>query len=413
MKRQPDSTNNRLPALALALAVVLTSCQPLEQPTVHPVGIERPTLSSLNAGIVPETAPPTNHLACPSIPNTAVLLPPAPYDEEVGDCALRGRSAEIEAWLTELEQIAGDCHAMHEANWADALAARQNLDSQIDQLVIGATETPTPTPTPMPHPDTIDLPDISMEPICPSYGYSASSFPSEPYPSPGYRYTAALRTISENVGKYCTMIDELIKPLWQACDEINYYQDCQAPDPEQYHLIVERQMNTAQSDYDYADWFYNNTLQIYGWGNFRTSFNEASIDCPLAQAPVLGATFTFSKNAFCREGPSTAYKNVTAFVQQQSVQIEGRNQDEPRWWWVLIPGSSGHCWVSDSTGSATGLFEGMSIVTAPPLPPSPTPTRALACTRDLPEKRCKAAGGTWRRDPKILTAVVYFCDCTK
>lgn len=44
------------------------------------------------------------------------------------------------------------------------------------------------------------------------------------------------------------------------------------------------------------------------------------------------------------------------------------------------------------------------------VPPSPTPT--LVCTRTLPQNRCEAAGGTWRQDPTILTAVVFYCDCS-
>lgn len=45
------------------------------------------------------------------------------------------------------------------------------------------------------------------------------------------------------------------------------------------------------------------------------------------------------------------------------------------------------------------------------VPPSPTPT--LVCTRDLPQTRCEAAGGTWKQDTTIFTAVVYYCDCTR
>ena len=72
------------------------------------------------------------------------------------------------------------------------------------------------------------------------------------------------------------MIDELVKPLWLACKEINFLQDCQAPDPVEYHSIIDWKMNAAQINYDYTDFFYTNTLQIYGWDNFRTEFNESS-----------------------------------------------------------------------------------------------------------------------------------------
>jgi len=402
MKRQPYLTNHRLLAIGLALTVILASCKSLEQPTVLPVAIEMPAEDSVMPEIMPETIPEmmllTNKLVCPSIPSTDALLPPAPYDEELGDCALIGRSGEIEVWLTELEQIAASCYANRETNWADTLAARDNLNSQIDELEdeLEVVE------------DLQDPSLVLMAPeMCPIYGSPEPLEPSEPFPPPTHYYTEWLKRIGENVGEYCTMIDELVKPLWQACDEINFYQDCQAPNPEQYHSIIEWQMNAAQINYDYTDFFYTNTLQTYGWGNFRMYFNEAYIDCPLVQQLASIPTFTFSKNAFCRKGPSADYEDLTAFPQGQSVQIDGRNQDEPRWWWVLIPGTSGHCWVSDSTGTAAGSLEGVNIVAAHPLPPTPI------CTRDLPQNQCEAAGGTWRQDPNILTAVTYFCDCSK
>ena len=57
----------------------------------------------------------------------------------------------------------------------------------------------------------------------------------------------------------------------------------------------------------------------------------------------------------------------------EAVQIEGRNPTGPRWWWVLIPGSNDHGWVSDSTGSATGSVEALQVIETPPLVPSDTP----------------------------------------
>ena len=365
MKRQPYLTNHRLYAIGLALTVILVSCSSLEQPAVPPAAVDQPTLSSIEPGIMSGIEILTNKLVCPSIPSTAVLIPPAPYDEALGDCALIGRSGEIEAWLTELELIAESCHANRETNWADTLAARDYLNSQIDELE-PELEPLEPKPRGV---ETVTPPSIlmsGMEPMtgsCPIYDFSENSeslAEDELIPTPTHHYTDWLKRIGENVGEYCTMIDELAKPLWRACDGINFYQDCQAPNPEQYHSIIESMMNAAQVNYNYTDFFYTHTLQTSGWGNFRLFFNEASIDCPLqSHAPI--PTFTFSMNAFCRNGPNLAYENVTEFLQDQSVQIDGRNQDEPRWWWVLIPDSSEHCWVSDSTGSAVGFLT--------PLPP--------------------------------------------
>lgn len=341
--------NYRSLCMYIALPIVAAACTPPEPPPVVHPAIEFPTPNSLMA----QPRPPMDSLICPTIPSTDVVIPPAPYDEAVGDCALVGHSADIEVWLTQLEQIAENCHANRQANWAATNEARDDLDLQIDGLAVG--------------PEKITS--------CPTYGSVESSEPIPGLPPSTHYYTLWLRTIGENVEEYCAMVDELIKPLWLACDEINFYQGCQATNPDQYHAIVDAKMSAAQINYDYTDFFYTNTLQVSGWGNFRLYYNEASIDCPRAEPATSTATFTFSKNAFCRKGPSVAYEDVAAFPQHQSVQIDGRNQDEPRWWWVLIPGTSAHCWVSDSTGSAAGPFEGASIVAPPPLPtPTPTPT---------------------------------------
>ncbi len=403
MKKQPYLTNHRLHVIGLALMVILASCSSLEQPTALPATVDIPTLSSIEPGIKSGITMLTNKLVCPGIPSTAVLIPPAPYDEALGDCALIGRSGEIEAWLVELEGIAENCRANRETNWVSTLAARDNLNSQVDELEPGLEPKPRGAKT---ETSQLEL-GLFPEAECPIYTYS--ELPESPVliPLPTYYYTNWLKRIGENVGEYCAMVDELVKPLWQACDEINFYQDCQAPDIELYHSIIERQMNTAQSNYNNTDSFYTNSLQTSGWGNFRMSFNEAYIDCPSLQPSVFVPMFTFSMNAFCREGPNLVYEKVTSFLQDQSVQIDGRNQDDPLWWWVLIPDSSGHCWVSDSTGSTAGLLEGVNTVEAPPLPLAPP-----VCTRDLTQKQCKASGGTWKLDPG-QDAPVYFCDCSK
>ncbi len=88
-------------------------------------------------------------------------------------------------------------------------------------------------------------------------------------------------------------------------------------------------------------------------------------------------TFTFSMNANCREGPGTAYEVDNSFFQGQSAQIDGRNDKSPRWWWVVSSGGS-HCWVSDSTGSASCLIADVPIIAAPPLPTVIVPTDTSA-----------------------------------
>jgi len=397
MNKFPYFSRSYLMLIALGGLLVLTSCKELAQSNIPPAVEE----VSAPSGFDPGMELTSKYLFCPIIPNTSPFIPAGPYDEDLGDCTLRGKSTEIEAWLTVLEQIAASCQANREPNWTAALAARDYLDSKIDELeVTEVVETITPQPR--------DEDDIYMDTVeesdesCPTYpAPEADHSDNGEFPPDTHHYTNWLMSIGENVGKYCTMIDEIVKPLWQACDKINFYQDCQEPNAEVYHAIIESMMNAAQANYDYTDFFYTHTLQTTGWGNFRLAFNETSIDCPLdPQAP--NTKFAFLMNTFCRRGPSSEYEKVATFLEGQGVQIDGKNQSEPRWWWVLIPDSSEHCWVSDSTGSAAGFLEDLEIVAAPPLSIIP------ACSKDLGESACLAAGGTWVK--KDVPGGIY-CDC--
>jgi len=385
MKRKLDFPNHRNLIIGLLLILLLNSCEQLGQ------YIDLPYAKGPEAGkeILGEISS-LQYLSCPSIPNTNRRISLVPYNEEVGDCALIGKSEEIEAWLTELEGITESCRANREPNWANTLATRDNLDAKVDELISS---------------------DVFNSYIgCGSYG--GGSLGEDIDLTQNDHYTDWLKRIGEDVEEYCTMIDEIVKPLWKACDMINFFQVCQAPNPEQYHLYVESGMNAAQINYDYTENFYTTNLQIDGWGNFRNEFNESSlaIDCPREQQ----ATFTFSMNAFCRFGPSSKYEKVATFLELQSVQINGRSQSEPRWWRVLIPGTNEQCWVADSTGLAAGDLEGLKFVKAPPLVISPVnddqekdQPEANSCSKDLSQRACTAAGGTWTQS----SAGPYYCDC--
>ena len=102
---------------------------------------------------------------------------------------------------------------------------------------------------------------------------------------------------------------------------------------------------------------------------------------PACQVP----TFTFSMNANCRKGPSTDYEVDTSFLTGQTAQIDGRNATDPRWWWVSMSGG-GHCWVSGSTGTTSCLIADVSVIAAPPLPVTITPTNTTAPPPPPPSK---------------------------
>jgi RNA polymerase sigma-70 factor (ECF subfamily) len=77
------------------------------------------------------------------------------------------------------------------------------------------------------------------------------------------------------------------------------------------------------------------------------------------------AKATFDQNANCRRGPGTFYETVTSFLEGQEVLIEGRNADSS-WWWILLPESTAHCWVSDVAVKVSGPVAGVPIIAAPP-----------------------------------------------
>jgi hypothetical protein len=117
------------------------------------------------------------------------------------------------------------------------------------------------------------------------------------------------------------------------------------------------------------------------------------------------ATLTFTKNAFCRKGPGTAYFDVTAFEQGKSVIPEGRNDSDPRWWWVLLPDKQDHCWVSDATVDKFGPVEELPVQLAPTLPDGPEGFNASAIC-DLKAKTRTVKLG-WTPVPEAIGYRLY------
>ncbi len=91
----------------------------------------------------------------------------------------------------------------------------------------------------------------------------------------------------------------------------------------------------------------------------------------LTTATPSSPTLTLLKNANCRLGPGTAYDSIDALLQGTSVAIEGRNEDNS-WFWVRKPSGSGQCWISASVGTASGNWQVVPVIAAPPLPVTAT-----------------------------------------
>jgi hypothetical protein len=95
---------------------------------------------------------------------------------------------------------------------------------------------------------------------------------------------------------------------------------------------------------------------------------------------------TFTKDAFCRKGPSVQYFDVGSFNQGDTTQAEGRNDTDPRWWYVLMANGVEHCWVSESTVQPRAEAEALPIQLAEKaLPETPSDFSII-------NRVCKAGG---------------------
>ena len=79
-------------------------------------------------------------------------------------------------------------------------------------------------------------------------------------------------------------------------------------------------------------------------------------DTPAPEKVIL----TFTKNAFCRKGPSVQYFDAGSFNPGDTAQAEGRNDTDPRWWYVRKPNGE-HCWVSETTVEPNADAEALPV----------------------------------------------------
>lgn len=114
---------------------------------------------------------------------------------------------------------------------------------------------------------------------------------------------------------------------------------------------------------------------------------DAITSTPTATQPG-EATFVLDRNANCRLGPSTEYEAEDSYLAGQTLVIEGRN-DTGTWFWVRRP-TGGHCWISTVTGAASGPFDAVQIVVAPPLPEPPSGPPAAPGNFSVATQVCSA-----------------------
>ncbi len=94
---------------------------------------------------------------------------------------------------------------------------------------------------------------------------------------------------------------------------------------------------------------------------------------PVHTPTPVGIFGILNRNAFCRLGPGTAYFAEETYDLGQQLQIEGISAPGlPVWYWGLIPGEAGHCWLSQIVLDIQGPAEDLPVIDAPPLPAAPT-----------------------------------------
>ncbi len=259
--------------------------QPKEMPKAQippPTQIKTPgTIAPTLPGIpLPGLEITSTRINCPTPRRTKVKPPVPPYDLRTGDCALIGRGAEIEAYLRDLEAIARDCHSGVETNWQHVRDERARLEQEINQIIeqIARQERSVEGP------ERVERASILLG----SCTLPSRITPLEPTETEreGWHYTTWLKRMGENTIKYCKMIDELIKPIIEACEDANHELDCLTANGRLVseaernsfrsasRLRLNGQLNAAFITYNYTEFYYTNTLQTYGWGAFRADFNE-------------------------------------------------------------------------------------------------------------------------------------------
>jgi hypothetical protein len=114
------------------------------------------------------------------------------------------------------------------------------------------------------------------------------------------------------------------------------------------------------------------TDKDFGW-DYQFGASSTSTPVPsVTPVAASGPKFVFDKNAFCREGPSTVFSDVTAMTAGETVDILGRNDElGSLWYFVEWKKFTVKCWVAASTGHPLGDLTAIPELASPP---TPTPT---------------------------------------
>jgi hypothetical protein len=211
-----------------------------------------------------------NCMVCPKLQLPALNLPPAPFDEEIGDCSLLGRSSEISAYVKYLEHLAEQCNIRSPEIMQHVITVKSDLNRQVGQLPIG----------------TERAPDFSCF-INPNSEPSCSEEPVEPAEKSVYEekqggeYTFWLKRLRDGTLDYCKSVYESEKPLLDECGKIKRLTEaCKGTRPGtvvEYQSGIEAAYKKAIDNSVITGSLYEKNLKK-DFANFKLKYNEALLD---------------------------------------------------------------------------------------------------------------------------------------
>jgi hypothetical protein len=109
-------------------------------------------------------------------------------------------------------------------------------------------------------------------------------------------------------------------------------------------------------------------------------------------------------------GPNTFYNVVRVVLVGQQLEAGARNNPRPEWgekfwWFVRVPGSTVHCWISSAAGRLDGDGRILPVESPPALPDAPADFLAVStCPEKAPTRQVKLS---WVGPPGVTGYVLY------
>ncbi len=212
-----------------------------------------------------------NCMVCPKLQMPELNLPPQPFDESSGDCALLGKSSEINAYVRYLEHLADQCNIRSPEVMQHVLAVKSNINRQISQLPVGTEKAPDFS-------CFVNNPPVS-EASCPDELVESSE--KRAYPEKqGWTYTVWLESLRDSTLDYCRSVYGSEKPLIGECGKIKRLTEtCRGTRPGtivEYQSGMEAAYKKVHDNTVIADSLYGKTLKDFA--DFKLKYKEDLLD---------------------------------------------------------------------------------------------------------------------------------------